>query len=244
MSWLQPARVLRFHPHDGSCDVQLVRDGSQYTGVKVLAGMFTTSSGLADWHEPEGNAPNQPGSRTRDLVAVLGFVGESPVVIGFLPTEVSQLLFDRKNFRVNRHASDVYSTLDGQGNAEWAHPSGSFVRVATSPGHEDLTGQDFDGLWKITRNTDRDVWLAVQVANAGGVQALVTIDPAGNVALTHAGNLTVNTAGSATLTAGALTINAPVAINGPSLTHNGVNLGATHVHGGVALGPGDTAGPH
>ena len=29
-----------------------------------------------------------------------------------------------------------------------------------------------------------------------------------------------------------------------SLTHNGVNIGETHVHGGVASGPGDTEVPH
>ena len=43
---------------------------------------------------------------------------------------------------------------------------------------------------------------------------------------------------------GEVTITGPVAITGASLTHNGLNVGSTHVHGGVAVGGADTAGPH
>ena len=35
-----------------------------------------------------------------------------------------------------------------------------------------------------------------------------------------------------------------VNINSPSLLHNGVNVGATHVHGGVTTGSGNSAVPH
>lgn len=35
-----------------------------------------------------------------------------------------------------------------------------------------------------------------------------------------------------------------VAITSPSLTHNGVNVGDTHVHGGILPGPADTDVPH
>ena len=37
---------------------------------------------------------------------------------------------------------------------------------------------------------------------------------------------------------------AAVAIVGASLTHNGVNIGSSHVHGGVVVGGGNTTGPH
>lgn len=53
-----------------------------------------------------------------------------------------------------------------------------------------------------------------------------------------------------TLTAGTinfkgdLNVEGAVAITGASLTHNGVNISATHVHGGVAVGGADTAEPH
>lgn len=56
-----------------------------------------------------------------------------------------------------------------------------------------------------------------------------------------------------TLTPGTVTIVAPtsvvinspsVQITGASLTHNGVNVGSTHVHGGVQTGVSDTLVPH
>lgn len=50
------------------------------------------------------------------------------------------------------------------------------------------------------------------------------------------------TADSITLT-GAITLNGDVQINGAGLTHNGVNIGSTHVHLGVMPGPGSTATP-
>jgi phage baseplate assembly protein gpV len=43
---------------------------------------------------------------------------------------------------------------------------------------------------------------------------------------------------------GDVTITGPVTITGASLTHNGLNVGSTHVHGGVSVGGADTVGPH
>lgn len=57
------------------------------------------------------------------------------------------------------------------------------------------------------------------------------------------GTLHVVCAGAVTLTAAAVSINGPVAVTGPSLTHNGVNVGSTHTHGGVLPGPASTAPP-
>lgn len=255
MKSLLIGRVLNFHPHDSSCDIQLMTDGAELTGVPVLCGMVTTSSGGIDLHEPEGNAYNQPGSATRDEFAVVGWVGPCPVVLGFLAPQISQVLFDRKNFKVERHASDVYSTINATGDVELAHPSGTFLRIGASPAHEDLTGQDFDASWKISRNTAAAVWLSISIANAGSVVATLQIDPSGNVSLTNSGNLTVNTTGNAALTAAALVINAPTTINGATningattitggLSDNGVNVGSSHVHGGVKAGTDNSAVPH
>ena len=57
---------------------------------------------------------------------------------------------------------------------------------------------------------------------------------------------TVKAGGTLTITAaGALTLQAPsVAIESGTLTHNGINVGDTHVHGGILPGPADTATPH
>lgn len=50
--------------------------------------------------------------------------------------------------------------------------------------------------------------------------------------------------GVLTLRGARLLIEAPVEIRGASLTHNGTNVGDTHVHGDVMPGPADTGLPH
>ena len=243
------ARVIKFHPHDNSCDCQLVNDGSRLTGVPMLTGMVTGSSGRVDWHEPEGNDWDKDGSATRDVIAIIGSISGNPLVMGFLARQVSQMTFARKNFRVDRHASDVYSTIDENGNMEIAHPCGTFIRIAATPAHEDLSGKDFDKSWATTRNQAGKVWLSVVVANSGSVKANLTIDPLGNVKLVNTGTLTIETAGTAEIKAASLTINAPTTINGPTsingggLTHNGVDVGSSHKHGGVKEGTGETSTP-
>lgn len=51
---------------------------------------------------------------------------------------------------------------------------------------------------------------------------------------------------SITIAGGTVDITAPggVSINGSALTHNGVNVGADHVHGGITPGGADTSVPH
>jgi len=242
-------RVIKTHPHDNSLDIELVYDRSRLTAVPLLSPSMTTSSGHVDIHSPEGNEFGQKGSSTRDCYVAVAQTESGFIALGFIAPPVNQMAFDRPNFRVDRHASDVYQTIDKDGNIEIAHPSGTFVRIATTAAHEDLTGQDFDKIWDVTRNKTRQVWLSLQIANSGGVKATLTIDPSGNVTLTHAGNLTVGTAGDATLTAATMTINAPTtingatAINGDSLTHNGISVGDTHKHSGVVAGPSSTGNP-
>lgn len=273
---LSLARVIAIHAHDNSCDCQLLYDGSRLTGVPMMTSMMTTSSGRVDWHEPEGNAWDKEESKTRDIIAILGSASGNPLVLGFLAKPVSQMLFERKNFRVDRHASDVYSTIDGDGNIELAHPSGTYCRIGTSASQENLTGKDYDKLWAITRNKTKRVWLAASVAKNGKATARITIDPDGYIDVS---NLAANGSVLASVQMdtfgkidvrnpkayivinkdGAITISnteAKSSINfgidgsiafltgqGKKLTHNGVNIGADHVHGGVTAGGVKTKGP-
>lgn len=46
------------------------------------------------------------------------------------------------------------------------------------------------------------------------------------------------------LNADTIKLNGNVQIAGSGVTHNGTNIGDSHVHGGVDVGPGDTATPH
>lgn len=157
------------------------------------------------------------------------------------------MTFKRKNFRVYRHASDVYWTVDDDGNVEVYHPSGTFLRIAESAAHEDLTGQDFDQRWKIARNTDKQVHVALTVANGGEVKASLDIAPDGkitahtvsDVELTVDGNITSSAAGWSHTgdinVTGTVTASTDVIGGGKSLK--------THTHSGVQTGSGDTGPP-
>lgn len=58
-----------------------------------------------------------------------------------------------------------------------------------------------------------------------------------NIELSADTNIVIQAGGSVTIKAGR------VAIESEFLTHNGVNVGDTHVHGGVLPGPADTSPP-
>ena len=75
----------------------------------------------------------------------------------------------------------------------------------------------------------------------------VTVGHGKEVTITASqGNVTISVAGNATISAsGTLSVSASggIAFSGPSLTHNGTNIGSTHVHGGVQPGPGTSGTP-
>lgn len=249
MSGLGLGRVVAVHPEDRSVDLVMIPDGARLAGVQVLSGVVSSNSGLADLHEPVGTGGEKWTLATegeREIIACVGYVGRNPLVVGFLAPQVCEVLFARKNFRIDRHASDVYQTIDDAGNVELYHPSGTFLRIAESPDHEDLTGQDFDKAFKVTRNTSKAVHVRLQVKNAGVLKATVSIDPSGNVGVTHEGDLAVDTGGAMAFTAGggvSIGAGGPVAITSPSLSHNGKNVGHTHTHGGITPGGASTAPP-
>jgi len=182
MDGLLLGRVIEVHQHDNSLDIQLVYDGSRLTGVPVISSAMTTSSGFTDLHHPEGNEWDKPGSKTRDVYVVVGCISRQYIALGFFSPQVNQMLFDRVNFKIDRHASDVYSTIDKDGNAEWFHPSGTYVRVGTEYEHENLTAKDFDKHWKITRNKDKPVHFHITVANQQAAPAFTfNVYPDGTV---------------------------------------------------------------
>ncbi len=274
MNMLRMARVADVHPEDNSVDIVMVDDGSRWPGVQVLAVGASTRTGLSDMPDVTavGDKWTLTEQRGQDMLAIVSFLSPAvPIVLGFLFPQVNQVLFSDRNRKVSRHASDVYSTIDGDGNAEFYHPSGTFLRIGTSAAHEDLTGKDYDALWSIDRNTDKAVNLRVVVANAGVEKASVTFDPNGNITITHAGNLSVTTQGQAqvnvsgtttVVSGGAVTVQAPsVTLDAPSttltgnltvqgstsvqaITSRGKNISSTHTHSGVTSGPSNTGVPN
>ena len=194
------AKVVAIHPESNCVDVVVLRTGAPLSAVRVLSEMATGQTGAADLHLPDAaNGFDSENTGKRDIVAAISYYREIPFVVGFLFPEVAECLFARPDFRVDRHASDVYHTIDAAGNIELAHPSGAFVRIAESPAHEDLTGKDYDSIWKIARNTGRAVHIHVE--QAGG-KASINIDPEGNITIQNVGNAKLISGGDIAISAG------------------------------------------
>lgn len=202
---LEIARVVAAHPESNAVDLYLMKSGRRVAGVQVLTPMAGTDMGSADLPSPEVTDPQaqyETGHTQRDVYAVVGCVAEFMVVIGFLFPQVAECLFAEQNRKVYRHASDVYWTIDQSGNTELFHPSGSFVRIGETPAHEDLTGLDYDGQWKIDRNTDKTVHLSVEIRNGGELKAKLTIDPDGNAVINTDGTLDILSGGNISISSG------------------------------------------
>lgn len=224
MADLRWGRVAAVHPEDYSVDLVMTDNGQPLVGVQVLAGHASTNSGSASLPTPttpaSGNKWDLTQKTDRDVMAAVATFGPYAVVIGFRFPQICEMLFADLDRVVNRTPSDFYTTTDSAANFEAYHPSGTYFRIGTSPDHEDLTGKNVDGSWAVKKNTGLAVHARLQVASGGAVVATFDIDPAGNVALTHNGNLTTNTEGTATVNVtGAAKIVAPsVTIDSP-MTH-------------------------
>ena len=181
------ARVVKIHWEDHSCDLTMLSDGARLSGVQIMSTSASSNTGLNDLAAPgtSGNNVWDVSQRTgRDVIAIVGYCEGEPYVQGFLFPQICQMTFKEPNRKVDRHASDFYHTVDGKGNAEWYHPSGTYLRIGESPAHEDLTGKDFDGKWKVSNNTGTAPHVQLVVASGGAAKCTVNIDPGGNVTVT------------------------------------------------------------
>jgi len=206
---LDLARVVAIHPASHTVDLVFVQDGRRVAGVKVLSGSASGSSGLSDLHQPTVSNPGDPyatdDTNDRDVIAVVGTFGHLPVVLGFLFPEVAQCCFNDVDRLVYRHASDAYFTIDSAANAEFTHPSGAYLRVGTNPAHEDLTGKDYDGRWKIRRNVGNAPHIHFEIPG----QVAVDFSPAGEVEVTCASTVMVTAGGAVTVIAPSVTLDTP-----------------------------------
>jgi phage baseplate assembly protein gpV len=244
--------VVAVYPEGNSIDVLLPKTGDQLANVQCIAFTGSNNSGVMDLPEiglPVDNTRwNMQVILTapRIVRAIIQNIDGMPICMGFLLPQLTQMTFLRNNFRVSRHASDVYHTINENGDSEWYHPSGTFLRVAASPAHEDLTAQDVDQSWKIAQNTAAAPYVNLVVANAGAQVAEIEVDPSGNITINHNGNLTVTTKGNADVTvAGTTTVNSTGAakLEAPSVTIDSPQTtctGALTVQGPLAFQSGMT----
>jgi len=236
MDSLRLAKVAAVHPAKQAVDLVFLEDGSQIAMVQCMVPEASTNTGLAGLPvpslPPSGDKFDLTDSKDRDILAVVGFLHGLPVVLGFLHQQVTQMLFEAENRAINRHASDVYTLMEGNGDVELSHPSGTYLRIAQNPAHQDLTATDYNKLWKIDKNTDTAVHVHLEVANAGTKVASLDIDPDGNITLEHDGNLVTNTGGNATVDVagtldatvqGDVTVTTPatVTVDAPTTTFTG-----------------------
>lgn len=244
--------VVASYPQGQSVDVLLASDGSRLSNVQVMVPTGSSDSGTVDL--PDIGAPVGEdrwiitGPVDRYVRAVIGTISGVPVCMGFLLPQITQMTFDQKNRHIHRHPSDVYSTIDGAGNLETYHPSGTYFRIGASGAHEDLTGQDYDKQWAIAKNTGAAVHAHLSVANAGTVVATVDIDPSGNINIQNNGNLTATVGGNMLATvSGTTSINSTgnAEVTAPTITLNGTNIvlnGSTLINGPLAQGTGSGGG--
>lgn len=198
------ARVVATHPESYAVDVVIMDDGRRLPGVPVLSPMAGGNCGIFDLPVPTVTDPEKPyesrNTDDRDIFAMVSFVNQHiPVVVGFLYPQVAQCLFTEKNLRINRHASDVYSTLNEGGEFEYYHPSGTFIRIGDSLDHADLTGADYDKKWNIEKNTDKLPGIAVHIENINGIQTTIVLDAEGNITVTNVGDTSIETGGNTSI---------------------------------------------
>lgn len=223
-------RVVGVHPEANAVDVEMMMDGRRIAGIQCMSQICGTDFGMAGMDSPGVSGYDKNPNGVRDIIAVVTFMGSQPLVLGFLFPQVCQLLFEELGRYIFRHSSDVYTTISPNGDAEFYHPSGAFVRFGESTAHEDLTGKDYDGKWKIIKNTGRKV--SIHVEQAGGTAA-VTIDPDGNFFIEHDGDLWVKTGGKASFSSGG-----DMSFTAPNITLTG----ATEIDGSLTQGKGEAGG--
>lgn len=250
--------VVEVHPQDHSVDLVMADDGSRLIGVQVTTPNGSTRSGTVDLPEiPKRSDKWDVTTQTgQDMHALVGFVGRHPVVFGFLYPQVNQMTHDDPKLKVSRHQSDVVTTIDGDGNTQFAHPSGLFITIGASPDKIDYAGKNSDADSAVDRNTSTTPYVRLSMA---GSKSVLTIEPSGKWVVTsedemdfHAkGNITVKTDGAALVQAAtSVTIDTPETIVTGNLTVQGDtsvqaivsrdhNISSTHRHvnsGGPATG--------
>jgi phage baseplate assembly protein gpV len=238
---LDLAKVVGVHRESGTVDLVMLSNDRPVPGVKVMSGTASGNTGFTDIPVPDVNNPADPykSSNTggRDMVAVVGTFSGIPVVLGFLFPTIAQCLFPDANRMIYRHASDVYLTIDDAGNTELAHPSGAYLRIGKSGAHEDLTGKDYNGKWKIARNTAADVHFHLAM---GGGAASLDIAPDGTIVINANGTVTINAQGATTVKAPSVTVDSPQSTFTGAVTVQGAFVFQSGMTGSAGSGGGST----
>lgn len=175
---LRKGIVVDVHPGDHSVDLVLVDNYARMVGVQVQAHTASSRSGAIELPDVEVRKDkwNIADPTGQEVMALVDFVGPTPIVTGFLYPQISQMTHADGKLRYHRHTSDVQSYTDGEGNMGLLHPSGAHITIGIKPEPKDFSGQNVDKSLKVDRNTKSKVYL--RVALAGNV-AVLTMTPEG-----------------------------------------------------------------
>ncbi|MFT0892952.1 phage baseplate assembly protein V [Pseudochelatococcus sp. G4_1912] len=118
---------------------------------------------------------------------------------------------------------------------------GQQVRVSSQNG--DLTDAEIQASLPSDTNTrpsqKGDEYVLLEV----GASRIAVSDGGATTTITVGSSTITATDGAVTLEAAGITLKGAVTIEGASVTHNGKNIGDTHIHGGVMAGPANTGVP-
>ncbi len=187
-------KVVARHPEDGTMDVALSQ-GSTLTHVPVAGPWLSTATGevYQPYHDLTAPLPTPQGvwdipiaSGKTDLWVLVGFAQSNgqmhtpnaPIILGFLPTADSQMVFQTPGIAVWRHESGVYHvTLPSVGQHDEIHwPDGSYLVVGSDTAPTNMTAEN--AAWNPPTTATPLTWtmslrgsLAFQTANWVSVQA-------------------------------------------------------------------------
>jgi hypothetical protein len=153
-----------------------IPDLKDTSGAKIVRG----STG---WEQNKWKSVN---SDERDIIAIVDFVEGSPVCLGFIVPQLTEMTFTEAiglERRIDRHASDVYSWIDKYGNTQWRHPNGTHASLANNPVFQDLERQDFDKKWSIKRNLASVLSYFFSLVNNGTRYFALKINPWGKTSV-------------------------------------------------------------
>jgi hypothetical protein len=137
--------------------------------------------------------------------------------------------------------------IDGDGNMEIKHPSGTYIRIGEAPDSADVAAKNVDASLAVDRNTGRKVHLRIELA---GNVAKLTMTPEGectlelaksfnltageNINMEAAGNISIKAGGTISTESGGNTT-----IKAPQIT---ADTGLLDVTGAMTVAQGVTAG--
>ena len=241
---LRQAIIVDTHPEDHSVDLVMLDDGTRHIGVQVSSMGGSARSGVVDLPAvpPSDDKWDITKRNGQDMQALVAFVGRNPVVVGMLYPQVNQMLLKDPKARRFRHQSDVETLIDGDGNMQVMHPSGTYIRIG-----EAIDADTLDGKYADKSATDRNTGRAVNIhiGMAGGALEL-TMSPSGGVSLRCNQGVDIK-AQSVTLDTPITTLTGKLVVQGDTelqaVTSRDHDISSTHVHTGVLPGGATTGTP-